>query len=132
MLFGNTNIIMQDHLQKFRKSSIVFEKPGILPKRLKALRSFNYLMVQFILFTSWVICQNKNDLVSTHSQKSILWITQDLNKNKQNSEHPSVDIVNWEICAKFKQKILNFMVVKARQSFQFFRQITWFLRNNTA
>ena len=28
------------------------------------------------------------------------------------------------------KKIINSMVVEARQSFQFFRQITWFLGNN--
>ena len=27
----------------------------------------------------------------------------------------------------FSKKLLNYMVVGARQSFQFFRQITWFL-----
>ena len=32
--------------------------------------------------------------------------------------------------AKFHQKILNCMVVGALQSFQFFRQIAWFLRIN--
>ena len=36
-----------------------------------------------------------------------------------------------ETCAKFQQKILNSTVVEARQSFQFFRQITRFLRNTT-
>ena len=34
--------------------------------------------------------------------------------------------------AKFQQNILNFVVVGARQSFQFFRQIAWFLGNNRA
>ena len=33
---------------------------------------------------------------------------------------------------KFQQKILNSKVVGARQSFQFFRQKTWFLINNRA
>ena len=33
---------------------------------------------------------------------------------------------------KFQQKILSFVVVGARQSFQYFRQIAWFLRNNRA
>ena len=32
--------------------------------------------------------------------------------------------------AKFQQKILNSIVVRARQSFQFFSQKTWFLGNN--
>ena len=33
---------------------------------------------------------------------------------------------------KFQQKILSFVVVGARQSFQYFRQMAWFLRNNRA
>ena len=33
------------------------------------------------------------------------------------------------MCVKFQQKILNSVVVRAHQIFQFFRQITWFLRN---
>ena len=33
---------------------------------------------------------------------------------------------------KFQQKVLNSVVVGAHQSFQFFKQITWFLRNNAA
>ena len=31
--------------------------------------------------------------------------------------------------AKFQQKILNSMVVGARQKFPYFRQTTWFLEN---
>ena len=34
--------------------------------------------------------------------------------------------------AKFQQKILHSRVVGARQSFNFFRQNTWFLENNRA
>ena len=33
---------------------------------------------------------------------------------------------------KFQQKILNYWVVGARQSFQIFKQNTWFLENNKA
>ena len=40
-----------------------------------------------------------------------------------------MDIGKTEMCAKFQQKMLNCTVVGARQSFQFFRQITWFLGN---
>ena len=36
------------------------------------------------------------------------------------------------MCAKFQQKILNSVVVGARQNDQFFRQKTWFLENNRA
>ena len=72
---------MQNSKQKFKQSSIVFEKPGILSENLKALISSNYATVQyffaetsrtfstyqclqkdvwdfFILFRSWVICKN--------------------------------------------------------------------------
>ena len=37
-----------------------------------------------------------------------------------------------ETCAKFYQKIINSTIVGARQSFQFFRQVTWFLQNTRA
>ena len=33
---------MQNAIQKFRQSSIVFEKPGILPENLKTMTSSNY------------------------------------------------------------------------------------------
>ena len=38
---------MQNIIQKFRQSSIVFEKPGILSENLKALTSSNYPTVQY-------------------------------------------------------------------------------------
>ena len=50
-------------------------------------------------------------------------------KSKQNKKS-FVDIIKYETCAKCQQKILNFMVAGACQSFHFFRQITWFLGNN--
>ena len=63
-----------------------------------------------------------------HTQKNA-WF---LNKTKKNPTHPFVDIGKTETCAKFQQKILNCPVVGARQSFQLFRQITWFLGNKIA
>ena len=36
---------MQNAIQKFRQSSIVFEKPGIFSENLKTLMSSNYLIV---------------------------------------------------------------------------------------
>ena len=69
------------------------------------------------------------DLASTHSFFTLLLITQDLNKIKYLA-HPFVDITKQKTCAKFQQKILNSMVVGVCQSFQFFRQKTWFLGNN--
>ena len=36
-------------IQKFRHSSIVLEKPGILSEKLKTLASFNYHRVEYFL-----------------------------------------------------------------------------------
>ena len=51
---------------------------------------------------------------------------------KKKSEHTFVGIAKQKACAKFQQKILNSMVVGGHQSFQFFRQIAWFLGKNRA
>ena len=40
---------MQNAIQKFRQSSIVFEKPGILSENLETLTSSNYPAVQYFL-----------------------------------------------------------------------------------
>ena len=40
---------MQNAVQKFRESSIVFEKPGLLSENLKTLMSSNYPKVQYFL-----------------------------------------------------------------------------------
>ena len=39
---------MQNTMQKFRQSSIVLEKPGILHESLKTLKSSNYPTVQYL------------------------------------------------------------------------------------
>ena len=143
---------MQNLIQKFRQSSIVFEKPGFLSEKLKTLTSSNYHRVQYFflkLRTRFLLtnvyksvfgiflfrldlelfAKIKKELVSTPSFFTFLLTTQDLNKTKK-SRTPFVDIFKQETCAKFQQKILNFVVVGARQSFQFFRQIAWFPGNN--
>ena len=40
---------MQNPIQKFKQSSIVFEKPGIFSENLKNLTSSNYPTVQYFL-----------------------------------------------------------------------------------
>ena len=40
---------MQNPIHRFTQSSIVFEKPGILPENLKTLTSSNYSRVQYFL-----------------------------------------------------------------------------------
>ena len=41
-------------------------------------------------------------------------------------------MVSRKLVRSLNKKILNSMVVGARQSFQFYRQNTWFLENNRA
>ena len=98
---------MQNTIQKFRQSSIVFEKPGILPENFKTLTSFDdyptvqhFLLklctVSYLAMTAkegvgfFLFCLDlelfakiKKDLVSTHSFFTLLLITQDLNKIKK-------------------------------------------------
>ena len=97
---------MQNTILKFRQSSIVFEKSGILSENLKTLTSSNYPTVQYFLLklrTRFLLtnvykrvcgiflfyldlelfAKIKKDLVSTHSFLTLLLITQDLNKIKK-------------------------------------------------
>ena len=97
---------MQHTLQKFRQSSIVFEKPVILSENFKTLTSSNYPIVQYFLLklrTRFLLtnvykrvcgiflfyldlelfAKIKKDLVSTHLLFTLLLITQDLNKLKK-------------------------------------------------
>ena len=98
---------MQNTMQKFRQSSIVFEKPGISSENLKTLTSSNYPTVQYfllklltlLLLTNvykrvcgifFLFCLDlelfakiKKELVSTHSFFALLLTTQDLNKIKK-------------------------------------------------
>ena len=97
---------MQNTIQKFRQSSIVFEKPGNLSQNLKTLTSSNYPTVQYFcwnfahvfylpvstkgcvgIFLFYLdlelLAKLKKDLVSTHSFFTLLLITQDLHKIKK-------------------------------------------------
>ena len=97
---------MQNPKQDFVESSSVFEKPGILSGKLKTLMSsnyhfcwnfahFSYLPMSkkecsgYFLFSLELelFAKIKKDLVSTHSHKSGLTITQDLNKIKKISNN---------------------------------------------
>ena len=48
---------MQNTIQKFRQSSIVFEKPGILSENVKTLTNSNYPTVQYFLFSTYQYLQ---------------------------------------------------------------------------
>ena len=106
---------MRNTIQKFRQSSIVFEKLRILSENLKTLTSSNYPTVQYFLMklcTRFLVtnvhksvcgiflfyldlelfAKIKKGLVSTHSFFTLLLITQDLNKTKKIPTHHFVDI----------------------------------------
>ena len=147
---------MQNPFKKFRQSSIIFEERRTLFENVETLASSNYPRVWYFLlkfctrfpltnvykrmfmifyfiflFRSWVICKNLETPVFAQSFFTFLLIIQVLNKIKKKPQHIFVDIKK-ETFAKFQQKILNSVTVGARQSFQFCRQITWFLGNNRA
>ena len=105
---------MQNSIQKFRQSSIVFQKPGILSENLKILTTLNYLTVHywnsahisylpmstkgcagFFLFCLYLelFAKIKKDVVSKHSFFTFLLITQINKQNKQNPEHAFVGII---------------------------------------
>ena len=85
-----------------------------------------------ILFRTSVICQNwKGPGFYTLTETNFINNSRS-KQNKKNLTHPFVGIGKTEACARFQQKILNCTVVGARQSFQFFWQITWFLGNKRA
>ena len=108
-------------------SSILFNTSFYLTMCTKGCSEFF-----FILFRSWVICENQKRS-GFYTIVFYIFINNSISKqNKKNAEHHFVDTVKWKTCAKFQQKILNFVAVGARQNFQFFRQIAWFLGNNRA
>ena len=135
---------MQNPIQTFRQSSIVFEKPGILSENLKTLVSSNYLTVQyfflklrtrFLLTNAYkTVCgiflfcldlelfkKKKKDLVSTHSVFTFLLT---------NNNTPLKTLLSRKRVQNVSKIILNFVTVGARQSFQFFIQIAWLLGYN--
>ena len=106
---------MQNAMQKFRQSSIVFERPGKLSENLKLWRAptilqftiscWNFAHVFYLPLSKegWVglfsfyldlelFAKIKKDLVSTHSFFTLLLITQHLNKIKKNLMHPFEDV----------------------------------------
>ena len=142
---------MQNTIQKFRQSSIVFEEPGILSENLKTLTSSNYHTVQYLsmnLRTGFLLINvykrvcgiflfyldlelfakiKKRPGFYTLAFYTVINNSRS-NQNKKNPTYLFVDIT--KTCAKFLQKILNSMVVGARKNFQFFKQKNWFLGNN--
>ena len=107
---------MRSAIQKFRQSSIVFEKPGFCMKNWKLwlaattiefnIFCWNFPHVSYLpmstkgcsglflfCFDLELVGKIKKDLVSTDSFFTLLLITQDLNKIKKDPKKPFVDIV---------------------------------------
>ena len=126
---------MQNPIQTLRQSSFIFEKPDILSENLEILTSSRYPTVQYFfaetshMFPTYQCLQKgvwdflfylvlelfakiKKDLVSTHSFFTLLLITQDLKTQK--ITHTRMQTL---LSRKFSKKVLNSMVVGARQSF---------------
>ena len=154
---------MQNTTQKFRESSIVFRKPGILSKSLKPFTSSNYFTVE------WFLLKLRSRFLLTNIYKRVCGIFLNFiqilsflqkfgflqrlgfyklifcallthvndstsKQNKKNATYPFVGITKQKTCVKFQPKILNSMVVGARQSFQFFRQrklVSWKKQRST-
>ena len=83
----------------------------------------------FILFKSRVI--DKPCFCECVQTRSFLFwqITQNSKQNKKKSQI-GICSEKKETCTKFQRKSLKSTVVGARQSFKFFSQNTWFLKNN--
>ena len=73
----------------------------------------------------------KNKFVEIRSLK-FLKITQDLNKIKKVIDKFFQTLVGRKRVQSFSKKILNSMVVRVRQKFQFFKKNIWFIGNNRA
>ena len=86
----------------------------------------------FILFRSLVISKNLKRPGFYTLMFYIFINNSRFKQNKKNPEHPFVDIVKDKTRAKCQQKISKSMAFGVHQSFQFFREINWFLGNNRA
>ena len=106
---------MQNPIQKFRQSCIVFEKRGILSENLKTVTSSNYPTIQYFLLklrTSFLLTNVNKSVCGIvlfcldlelfakikktrflHSFFPVLIITQDLNKIKKKPENPFLGII---------------------------------------
>ena len=92
---------MQNLIQKFRQSSIVFEKPGFLSEKLKILTSSNYHRVQYCLQKCYFLkfCLDlelfgKIKKTCFLLTRFYIFINNSRSKQiKKNSEHAFVDII---------------------------------------
>ena len=98
---------MENHIQKFKQNSIVFEKPGLLLKNLKLLRALSTTELNIF---SWYLAHVSDLTISTKACSGIFYFFLDLDffgkikkdlvsahsiskQNKKNPEHTFVNII---------------------------------------
>ena len=133
---------MQNPIQKFRQSSIVFEKPGFLSEKLKTLTCSNYHRLQYFLlkfrtrflltnvykrvFGIFLFCLDlelfakiKKDLFSAHSFFTFLLITHDLNKIKKIPNTISQTLLSRKLVQNFSKKYQTLWQLELVKVFNF-------------
>ena len=138
---------MQNPLLKFWQSFIISKKLGDFSEKLKTLTSSNYQRVQYFCCNfahvscvpmSTKACSGIFYFVSGFCEcveTMSFFLLANNARSIQNKKIPNSflqTLVSRKRVQNFSKKILNSMAVRARDSFQFFRQITWFLENNRA
>ena len=127
---------MQNPIQKFRQSSIVFEKPGFLSDKLKILPNKYFwlkLYTCFLLtnvykrvFGIFLFCLDlelfakiKKDLFSAHSFFTFLLITHDLNKIKKIPNTISQTLLSRKLVQNFSKKYQTLWQLELVKVFNF-------------
>ena len=146
---------MQNTIPKFKKSSVISEKPGYLSQKLKTLTTMHFHIFCWNFergyylpmstkacsgFFSFcldlellIICKEPGLCECIETMSFVIFGSNWRSKqNKENYKHFFVYIGKWVTYVKFQLKIFNSVVVGAHQHFQFFQTNAWFLENNRA
>ena len=113
---------------------------------LKFYTRFPHINVYNMVFEIFLFCLDlelfakiTKDLIPKHSETRFVYIFIDNSRSKQNKkqrkEIPNILLyTSWskKRVQNCSEKYQTLMVVSARQSFQFFRQVAWFLENKRA
>ena len=122
---------MQNPIPKLRQTSVISEKPWFCLKNWKLWRTpttieFNIFLLEFCTrFLLSNICKRVCAIFFIFFRS---WVINKSVKNKFVETRSFIIFANNSKCSK----ILNCRVVGVCQSFQIFRQNTWFLENNRA
>ena len=141
---------MQNTIQKFRQSSIVFKKPGIQSENLKTLTSSNYPTVQYFLlkrfafylpmstkgcvgFLFYLHLSYLRKLKKPWFLHTRFYTVINNSRSKQNKKKSHIPICRpYEVenVCKISVKYIKLYGSWSSSKFSIFRQKTWFLGNN--